>query len=485
MDNRETVVRSLGALTAGQIVAQLLNIIALVFLARHLGSHWFGVVQVGVAFSAYALLAAEWGLMPLGIREVARLDRADDVRRYAEYHQGLLALQALAVGALGLLLLPRLPFYANDPALFVLYLAMILPQIFMQDWLALGLERATWVSVARVVRSFVYTGLVLFALRPLAAISDWPAHRVVPALLIIAFVAGNAAVAAPVARWLAGPVWPRFAAVREWRRRWRQAAPIGASALTLRVLLNIDILVLGVLAAPAVAGGYAAAAKIVFVLVIAMEVLWKALLPRLSRLAGESERDFRRGFNVALAFVLAGLVPAAVGGFILGPDLMRLLYGERFPDAGRVCQLLAIAYVLLCVGWYFGNALLARDRQGVFFPPLLVSALVALLGCIWLVPRHGAVGAACGMLAGHALLFLSLGFLSWRSLSPALWRPLAAIIAGSAVLAAVAGATANWYPLLRIFAAAAAYGAIIVLPARRWPAWFRQRIGGSERFGAG
>ena len=58
---------NLSLLSAAQVVAQVLNLISLIFLARYLGDYWFGVVQVGVAVSAYALITAEWGLNSLGI----------------------------------------------------------------------------------------------------------------------------------------------------------------------------------------------------------------------------------------------------------------------------------------------------------------------------------------------------------------------------------------------------------------------------------
>ena len=481
MHNRDGIVRNLGVLTGGQIVAQLLTLVALVFLARLLGSHWFGVVQIGVAFSAYALLTAEWGMRSLGIREVARLDRTAAVLRYAQIHQGMLCVQAIAVGAVGLILLPRLPFYHQDQTLFLLYLAMIVPQVFMQDWIGLGLERATWVGIARIGSSLVYALLILLALRPLADLTGWPPYRLVPALLIVAFIGGNILIFIPVTRWLGRPVWPRFAAPREWRRRWRETAPIGASTVTLRILFSIDIIVLGILANPAVAGDYAAAAKVVFLFVIAMEVLWKALLPRLSRLAGESRTGFRRSFNLYLALVLAGLVPAAVGGVLLGPDLISLLYGDRFPAASRVFQILAVSYSLLSVGWFLGNSLIAQDRQAEYFPPLLVSALVALIGCLVLVPRFGSLGASFGMLGGHALLLVSLGVVSRRQLSGALWRPLATIAAATMLLAGVIWMTAGWHPLARIALAASVYVAVMALPVRRWSVRFSEGIVSTAR----
>ncbi len=207
-----------------------------------------------------------------------------------------------------------------------------------------------------------------------------------------------------------------------------------------------------------------------------MEVLWKALLPRLSRLASESRAGFRRGFNLYLALVLAGLVPAAVGGVLLGPDLISLLYGDRFPTASRVFQVLAVSYPLLSVGWFLGNSLIAQDRQAEYFPSLFASALLALIGCLVLVPWFGNLGASFGMLGGHTLLLVSLGIVSRRQLSAALWWPLATIAGATVLLAGVIWMTAGWHPLVRLALAVSAYVAVMVLPTRRWPARFHERI---------
>ena len=474
MRSQSSVLHNLSALTIAQVGAQLLNLVALVYLARLLGPHWFGVVQVGVAFSAYALITAEWGLFSLGIRDVARLDQPAEVLGYARSQQGMLVVLAVVVGGVALLVLPRLPFYRQDPVVFLLYLAAIVPQIFMLEWVGLGLERATWVGLARLSTSLIYALLVLVVLRPLDAVVGWPLHRLVPVFFLLSLVGGNIVIATPVARWLGRAVWPARGTAAEWRRRWRETGPIGASIVTMRVLWNIDIIVLGLLATPAVAGAYAAAAKIAFVFVFAMEVLWKALLPRLSRLADESAADFRRGFNLYLALVLLGLVPAAVGGVLLGPELIDLLYGDRFPGAQRVFQVLAVSYPLLSVGWFFGNSLIAQDRQRAYFPPLVLSAAVTLAGNLLLVPRLGGLGASYGMLAGHALLLLSLGLIVRRQLSWRLWPVAGIIVLGIAALVFCIWSTPSWHLVARILVAGGAYLLVVAWPARRWSLRFRE-----------
>jgi len=462
------VLHNLSVLTIGTFAAQLLNLAALVYLARLLGDHWFGVVQVGVAVSAYALITAEWGLMSLGIREIARLDNPAEVRDYVRLHQGLLAVLAFAVLAVGLAILPLFPFYRQDPALFLLYLSLVIPQIFMGEWVGIGVERMSWVGAAKTAASLSYAVLVLVFLRHLDGLAGWPTWRWIPALYLFSFVAGNLVVAMPVARWLGGPFLPRFGHLAEWRRRLTETAPIGASIVTMRVLMNGDLVLLGILSEPEIAGQYAAAAKIGFVLIVAMEVLWKALLPRLSRLARGNETEFLGRFRLYLGLVTAVLVPISVGGVLLGPDLMALIYDDSYAAGRPIFQVLVVSYSLLSLGWFLGNSLIAADRQREFFPPLVVSAAVAVAGCFILVPRLAGLGAAYGMLAGHGTLLMTLAWICRRWLSGNLWRILPLVAGGGLAMALVAGWTGSLPVVVRIVVAGLVYLAVTAWPLRRW-----------------
>jgi len=468
MRGQHSVVRNLGTLTIAQIATQLLNLVVLVYLGRTLDEHWFGVVQVGVAFSAYALITAEWGQIALGVREISRLDDPAQVLRYGRTQTGLLGVQALVIVAVGLLVLPLLPFYPTDRGVFVLYLLTVLPQVFMQTWIATGLERMGWVGTARTARSLVYAVLVLLLLKPVAAATGWPSYRLVPAFFLAGFAAMDLTVMIPLARTLGRPVLPAWPGWREARRRWREARSLGASIVVLRVMLNVDLLLLGVLAAPETAGNYAAASRVIFLVVIAVEVLWGALLPRLSRLASRSPAGFRRSFNRYLGLLTAGLLPVSLGGALLGPELMALLYGDRFPDAGGVFRVLAVSYGLLAGGTYLGSALVAADRQRAYFPPLVTGALVALVGNLLLIPRLGAGGAALGMLAAHGVLAAMMIGLHRRTFDRALGRLLLLLLPALGALAAVVATSGGWPTVPRIAMGGAAYVAVAAWPVRRF-----------------
>ncbi len=466
------ILQNLGILGFGQVAAQLLNVWALVFLAGFLGQHWFGVVQIGVAFMAYALITAEWGLFNLGIRETSRLDTPQEIFAYAREHTGMMLLQAVAVFGVGLLVLPLLPFTREDPVVFTLYLAAVLPQPFMQSWLAVGLERMGWVGTTKTARSLFYALAVLLILPRLAPEAGRHGARIVPAVFLGTMILGNLVIMTPVARWFGRPVLPHLPARAEMLRRWREAGPIGGGTVILRVLLNIDLILLGILADPEAAGAYAAAARIIFLVVVAVEVLWAALLPRLSRLWSRDREAFVRAFNLYLGGVCVLLVPVAVGGVLVGGDLIALLYRGGYGESGPIFRVLSVSYAMLAVGTFMGNALLAQDRQHRYLRPLVIAAVVAIAGNLLLVPRLGAVGAAWGMLASHAVLLVQVALLNRH-----LWRPALGTMLAVAVTAAAVMGLAVWAMGTAPVIARVAVGGLLYLSLVSWPALrFRARL---------
>ncbi len=473
MRNEASVVRNLGVLTAAQAVTMLLNLAALVYSRNVLGPYWFGALQFGVAFSAYALVVAEWGLATLGVREVSRLDGAAAIRRYAGEHLGLMTLLGVVTLALGAAVLPLFPIYRTDPVIFLVYLATVVPMFLSFDWVGIGLERLPWVSAAKTLRSLVYAVAVLALLRAWDGFAGWAAPRWVPVFFLAGFLVSAALMAWRARVWLDGWVWPRWPGRAEAARRLAATSAIGAGALTMRILLNVDIILLGVVATPEIVGDYAAAAKVVVVLLVAVEVLWQALLPRLSRAWARDRAVFRRRYNSYLGLVILGLVPLAAGGLLLGGGLMDLLYGGRAPGAGAICRVLSVSYAALAVGQFFGNGLIASDRQRASFPPVAAGAVVALIGVGVLARGYGGLGASLGMLASHLALLALSGWAARDLFLPTLRPPLLAGLAGAAAMAAAAWLGHDLPFVVRSLLAGLAYAAAAVPSAMTW--WRRGR----------
>lgn len=453
------VLANVGILGASQVSAQTLNVLALLLVARILGAESFGVVQVGVALSAYALLIAEMGLMSLGIRDLSRLADLESIRAYLRDHLGLLGALALATLGLGALVLPTLPFYDDAPTVYLLYLALVLPQWGMLDWVATGLQNQKWTGFFWVVRSGLYALLVALLLPREGTWLGVSALVWVPAFYWIAHVGADAFLGARVVRMVGGPVWPRFDR-DAWTARLTAAAPIGGSLVVMRILFNADILLLGAMADARAAGLYASASKLVQVLVIGAEVVWKVLLPRLSQAWAEDPEQFRRDFSRALGLAVAALTPVAVGGTLLASPVVDFIYSDGFASAAGPLRQLAVAYPLLALGIFLGNGLIARDRQQRYLPSVALAAVtMVVLNLVW-IPSHREMGASWAVSAAAGVLVLTTGWQMRADLRRTMLRPLLAAAVGGLVMAGVVSGLSGSHVLLVGILGCAAYGAV-------------------------
>ena len=182
------------------------------------------------------------------------------------------------------------------------------------------------------------------------------------------------------------------------------------------------------------------------------DVLWGALLPRLSRLAEESQEAFRRTFNLFFGVVTVLLGPIALGGYLVGPDLVEFLYKGKFSEAGDVFKVLAVSYAMLAVSTFLGHTLLAQNRQKWYLLPLVISALTAIVSIRLLVPEHGGIGASWGMIISHGLLFVTLASINFRNFNLLLGQTWLGCIPAFLVMALVVSRLQGMNVLIQVIA---------------------------------
>ncbi|MBK7701898.1 MAG: hypothetical protein IPI34_02875 [bacterium] len=179
-----------------------------------------------------------------------------------------------------------------------------------------------------------------------------------------------------------------------------------------RVLFNIDLVVLGLLATPVEAGRYAAASRLAFVLVTVTESSLGAVLPRLAKLRLKGLPVYRRGVRRAAAGAGLALATLAAAGALFGGPLVRRLFGEAFAGSASVFAVLAVGYAALALALLLHESLVAEDRQAAGLPPLATGAALAAAGAVIAAPLGGAVGVAWAMAVSHLAYAAWLGALT-------------------------------------------------------------------------
>ena len=195
----------------------------------------------------------------------------------------------------------------------------------------------------------------------------------------------------------------------------RQALPFFGLSLGDVLLQRIDILLLSVVAGPAVTGIYSAAYNLVRVLMKLIQSFWKALYPTLSRLHHQAQAQYERLARLALRYGLLLLLPAATIGAAVAVGALGFIFGGDYGESAQVFQILLwaaplfllenYAITLLSVEHHLRASLLILGihllATVVALPPL--TNWLGADGTAWAVVLAGALGAIYGLWQLHRL----------------------------------------------------------------------------------
>jgi O-antigen/teichoic acid export membrane protein len=171
--------------------------------------------------------------------------------------------------------------------------------------------------------------------------------------------------------------------------------------------------------------------------------LLATLFPAFATLYGAGQIDrIRSGFGRTLRLLIVITLPILTAVLIVGPRALTLLYGVNYTRTGGILRILLCAfpfYVLFKLG---GALLQGMDLLPKMFPVDIVAMIVNFGVAIWLIPQHGAIGAAganatAQVVGGTLLLTIAVrrvGDVSWDL--PILARTVLACAAVAVAMAA-------------------------------------------------
>jgi len=384
-------------LALAEAVSRLVGFGVLAVAARTLGADGVGIFTLGQTVAQYAATGTDLGLKSIGARLVAQGRAAPAMLVSAvQSKRALLAFAAAAAVALYALLGP-VPSEARG---FVLaYGLSVIPLAFSLDWVLWGSERFGALGVWR-------TGIAVawFCLSLVVLLSPSPP---------LAGLAGANAVAqlvGVVALWLTLRRRPSRATADATQvamaTRWSEVGWLGLATFVNQAFHTFGVIMLAALATAREVGFFAAAYKLVFLLLGAYWLVTQALYPRLAQRQQGSEATALVG-QLALGGLALGLAFAAVV-WPLADWAIRVAYGDGFERAAAVLRVLLIALPLDFVASLLGTAFTAWGWARRLSFATVAGTAVNVLGNAWAIPAYGATGAAWVTIAAYLVLLLIL-----------------------------------------------------------------------------
>lgn len=173
------------------------------------------------------------------------------------------------------------------------------------------------------------------------------------------------------------------------------------------ISMRLNLILLSLFGTIAAVGQFAAASKLLDVLLIIPSVVAQIALPHHAAHFAGGGTGGETHYRKLLSFLFASVFPLAVGIAIFAPLLMSLIFTGEFLPAVPIVRILMLYAVIETADAMMGVTLKAAGRQGAdlrlySFNPL-VNVVLGLAG----IPAFGGLGAAAAKLAGAACSSLS------------------------------------------------------------------------------
>jgi O-antigen/teichoic acid export membrane protein len=183
----------------------------------------------------------------------------------------------------------------------------------------------------------------------------------------------------------------------------RSAWPFAIISALGLLLTNTDILIISWMGTATDVGIYAAGIRIIQVLYLVPTIVQWSTLPILSRFARKDNQRFRATFERALGIILLLSIPMAVGGSILGAEILRFIYGPQYVAGGLAFTILMVTILFDYPATFISNAIFAYDEQRSLIISSAIGGIMNVVLDLALIPKFGIAGSAVATLTAQIL----------------------------------------------------------------------------------
>lgn len=275
---------------------------------------------------------------------------------------------------------------------------------------------------------------------------------------------------------------------RDLRDLFAGGLPFFAWDVVLRVRGQIDLLLVGLLAQPEVAGWLATGYRIAYASIFIPVAITTPLLPALSRVR-DDEIAYRATLRGAISMMLILTTGFSAMLFAVAPAVPAVLgWSRSFEHSVPIMMILAVEQPILGLDMVLGVSLLALARErrwlGVITLGAIFNAVANLAAIPWFdaVVGNGAIGAGIVELATEAFILVGALSLTPRGLvDPQLLGTAVRVAVAALALVAVAAPLRDVSLVTAVVLGGAAYAAVaLMLGVIRW-----SDLQSASRFAAG
>ena len=240
-------------------------------------------------------------------------------------------------------------------------------------------------------------------------------------------------------------------------------APFALMVILNNVYYRIDIIMLEKMQGLAAVGIYSAAYKLLDVLMIVGANITGVLYPRMASEAAGAPHALGRTIERSYRYMGALGIPAAVLATMLGPWIIRSLFGEEFSASASALRILIWAIPPMFMYMPLAHALNATGGEWPRILVLSVNTLANIGMNLLLIPAYSFIGAAVSTVICEVIGLILLARLVRRVSHVSYLSAAIPVLASSLVMGLAVWSLRDIHPLLGLLSGAVTYCATLYL----------------------
>lgn len=197
------------------------------------------------------------------------------------------------------------------------------------------------------------------------------------------------------------------------KRHIKPVLKVFSFSLVTSIYLQLNTVLLGFLKNALAVGYFAAATKVMQMLMSLSACLGSVMMPRASHLIAENKEDeFNRLIQKSYDFTLAIALPITIGLIFCAPSLILALCGAKFENSIFASQIMAPIILMVAVASVFGiQVLFPKGKINIVTLCCCVGAVVDLLLNLCLIPIFSYIGTSIAYLGAEVATTVSMYFI--------------------------------------------------------------------------
>lgn len=200
------------------------------------------------------------------------------------------------------------------------------------------------------------------------------------------------------------------------KRHVKPVLKVFSFSVVTSIYLQLNTVLLGFLKNALAVGYFAAATKVMQMLLKMSACLGSVMMPRASHLIAENkEAEFNRLIQKSYDFTLAIALPMTIGLIFCAPSLITALCGVKFEDSILPSQIIAPIILMVAISNIFGiQVLFPKGKINIVTLCCGIGAVADLMLNLCLIPLFSYIGTSIAYLGAEVATTVSMYFIGRR-----------------------------------------------------------------------